>query len=158
MSNPYDSVTDTLKHARRVGQLMGALITDLVKRSQEHDHDKTDSGERGLFNKYTPLLAELEYGSLEYREALKELAPALEIHYAKNRHHPEHFRGGVNDMTLVDLLEMLCDWKAASERVKNGSIERSLSIGEKRFSLSPQLAAILHNTVVFYGLDEKEEG
>ena len=46
--------------------------------------------------------------------------PAIDHHYANNRHHPEHWPNGINDMTLMDLIEMLADWKAATARNKNG--------------------------------------
>ena len=39
-----------------------------------------------------------------------------------NRHHPEHFgEDGIRGMNLPDVVEMLCDWKAASERTKDGA-------------------------------------
>jgi len=46
------------------------------------------------------------------------MKPAIEHHYKNNRHHPEHFNNGIDEMNLVDLIELLCDWKAASERNK----------------------------------------
>lgn len=42
---------------------------------------------------------------------------------------------------------MLCDWKAASERTKQGSIQQSLPINKERFGISDQLYAVLLNTV-----------
>jgi hypothetical protein len=51
-------------------------------------------------------------------------------------------------MSLLDLLEMLCDWKAASERHADGDIARSLRINRERFGIDGQLAAILENTAV----------
>jgi hypothetical protein len=53
----------------------------------------------------------------------------------------------VNDMSLLDMLEMLVDWKAASERHNDGNIRRSIEINANRFGLSPQLVRILENTV-----------
>jgi hypothetical protein len=50
-------------------------------------------------------------------------------------------------MNLVDLLEMVCDWKAATLRHANGDIEKSLEINQKRFGYSDELKAILRNTV-----------
>ena len=32
----------------------------------------------------------LTYGSDEYKACLTEMKPALDHHYAANRHHPEH--------------------------------------------------------------------
>src|SRR6185295_1519275 len=47
---------------------------------------------------------------------------------------------------LVDLIEMLADWKAATERHTDGDLARSLDIQRERFGLSEQLAQILFNT------------
>jgi hypothetical protein len=76
----------------------------------------------------------------EYKGFLKELAPALDDHhYPKNRHHPEHFEDGMNDMNLLDLIEMLADWKAASERhADGGNLAVSILLNEdrERFKMS----------------------
>ena len=83
---------------------------------------------------------------------MAELGPALAHHYAANRHHPEHFANGVDGMNLFDVIEMLMDWKAATERMKDGgNIRRSLTINTGRFHLSPQTAAILRNTIEYMG-------
>ncbi len=53
----------------------------------------------------------------------------------------------VNGMSLFDILEMLLDWKAASERMANGGdIAKSIQINTDRFKLSPQLVNLLNNT------------
>jgi hypothetical protein len=53
---------------------------------------------------------------------------------------------GIDGMSLLDLIEMLCDWKAAGERHADGSMSRSLQINKERFQVSPQLQSILENT------------
>jgi hypothetical protein len=50
-------------------------------------------------------------------------------------------------MSLLSIIEMLADWKAASERTKQGSIARSLTVNIERFGIEPQLAWILSNTI-----------
>ncbi len=50
-------------------------------------------------------------------------------------------------MSLVDLVEMLADWRAATERHDDGDMARSLKIQKERFGISDQLAQILENTV-----------
>lgn len=60
----------------------------------------------------------------------------------------DHMEAEINGMSLFDVLEMLMDWKAATERMKDGGdIHRSLEINTDRFKLSPQLASILANTI-----------
>lgn len=53
----------------------------------------------------------------------------------------------VNAMSLLDILEMLADHKAAGERYKEGSIAQSMEVNRERFGYSDQLFAILENTV-----------
>jgi hypothetical protein len=50
-------------------------------------------------------------------------------------------------MTLVDVVEMLCDWAAATQRHDDdGDIFDSIEKNAERFDLSEQLAQILRNT------------
>ena len=91
------------------------------------------------------------YGSDEYTKFLEGMGAGLDHHYAHNRHHPEHFTDGINGMTLLDVIEMLADWRAAIERHADGSMDRSLTIQTERFKISDQLAQIIHNTVNHLG-------
>ena len=79
------------------------------------------------------------------------MGPALKHHYENNRHHPEHFEDGANGMTLIDLVEMLCDWYAATKKHEDGNLARSLVVNEKRFKISPQLTKIFENTAKEFG-------
>jgi Family of unknown function (DUF5662) len=147
----YDSRAETLAHARRVAELLIQAIDELIARALSHDASKLEEPELSTFDLYTPKLRDSEYGSPEYREFLHGMGPALAHHYRANRHHPEHFEGGVDEMTLVDLLEMLADWRAATERNQGGNLERSLEVNRERFSLNHQLLRILENTARGYG-------
>jgi hypothetical protein len=114
-----------------------------------HDQDKIhNSIEKALFDAFTPKLKDCTYGSDEYKSFLESLKPAL-THYENNRHHPEHFTNGINGMNLIDVLEMICDWKASSERHADGDILKSIEINQKRFGYSDDLKNILINTAWF---------
>lgn len=137
---------DTFRHIERVRNLLNLMVADLLRRGERHDQSKLEPPEVAAFTEYTPKLATSTYGSAEYDGFRAAMGPALAHHYANNRHHPEHFKDGVNDMTLLDVLEMLCDWKAASERHNDGNIRKSIEKNADRFGLSPQLVRILENT------------
>lgn len=141
---------DTFRHIERVRNLLGAMIRDLLERCEMHDQSKLATPEVEAFTEFTPKLAGSTYGSPEYEGFRKAMGPALAHHYANNRHHPEHFKSGVDDMNLVDILEMLCDWKAASERHHDGNIRKSIEKNANRFGLSPQLVRILENTAELF--------
>ncbi len=142
-----DGVAATLQHSLRVGQLLAAAIAELADRSVRHDESKTRPPEVEVFAEYGPKLKGSTYGSAQYRQFLVEMRPALDHHYANNRHHPEHFgERGINGMTLVDLLEMLADWRASTERHDDGSLVKSLAIQRDRFGIGEQLLEVLWNT------------
>ena len=140
----YDSTEDTKKHIEKVGQLLGLFIVELAKRGVTHDASKFKTPGKEVFDVYTPLLKDCDYNSEAYKRHLSEMGAALTHHYKHNRHHPEH--RGIDNMTLIDIIEMFCDWKADSERHADGSIQRSVEINTRRFGLSNQLARILSNT------------
>lgn len=137
----------TMHHINLVQRLIHGVVKELLDRASEHDQSKLRTPEVELFAEWTPKLAASTYGSAEYDGFRKAMGPALAHHYAKNRHHPEHFKDGVNDMNLVDLVEMFCDWKAATMRHNDGNIRKSIEINANRFGISPQLVRILENSV-----------
>lgn len=142
-----DSTQDTLDHIRKVQSRIEEIRGYLLGRAQLHDASKLVQPEKAGYDRLTTRLAEVVYGTDEYRAALAEAKDTIAHHYAVNSHHPEHYPNGVAGMSLLDVIEMLCDWKAASERTKQGSIQASLTYNKERFGISDQLAGVLENTV-----------
>jgi hypothetical protein len=169
-----------MRHIETVRNYIGAVINQLMDRQEKHDQSKLQEPELSVFNKYTPMLRGMTYGSEEYKRIMKEMKVAIDHHAQVNRHHPEHFIGinvciicfreypldntpnrcetcrngtfteekvGINGMTLLDLIEMICDWKAATLRHGDGDIYKSLEINAERFKYSGQLKQILKNTI-----------
>ena len=146
----YDSTQDTLQHIDRVNFYMDTMIKDLSHRNVVHDQSKLKEPEKEYFDKYTPRLATLTFGTPEYTQNIQDLKPALDHHYAVNDHHPQfHGEEGINGMNLLSLVEMLADWKAAGERGKSGNIYKSIDINAERFGISKQLKKILINTAKY---------
>lgn len=143
----YDSTQDTQEHISKVQARIQIVVNELTIRAAHHDASKLVEPEKPGFDVLTLKLRELVYGSDEYKAALEEGKPTIAHHYAVNSHHPEHYENGIAGMSLLDIIEMVCDWKAASERTKQGSIAQSLVHNKQRFGISDQLAAILENTV-----------
>jgi hypothetical protein len=141
-----DSKPETYKHIHEVQKNMLLVTEDLQERSIRHDESKLQSPEVEYFDKYTELLKSVEYGSKEYQECLDNLKPALDHHYKYNRHHPEFHKKGIQGMSLIDLIEMLCDWQAATKRCKNGNIYISIEKNQERFKYSDELKQTLINT------------
>lgn len=147
----YDSSADTLLHIKRVSQLLSEAAIELIKRGNVHDDSKLQEPEKSEFDRLTPILKTLTYGSPEYKESLSELQYALDHHYANNTHHPEHYPNGMNGFDLFDLIECFFDWKAATERTNDGNIHKSIEFNKERFKMSEQLVEIFSNTAARLG-------
>lgn len=142
----YDSFPDSLKHINRVRGLLAQIDHALYRRGYEHDMTKLEEPEKSIFDEYTPKLKETEYGSDQYKEYLKGMQVALDHHYATYRHHPEFHKNGIKDMNFIDLMEMLADWKAATERHEDGDLRKSIELNAKRFGYGPQMKKQLIGT------------
>jgi hypothetical protein len=158
----YDSAPETEAHIERVQTLCEDVVAAILTQSEFHDESKLESPEKETFDEVTPQLKALTYGSQEYKDALGSMGPALAHHYENNRHHPENAYGrtgkaGAAGMTLVDVIEMLCDWKAATERHADGSLAKSLLINPARFDFSAELSSMLVNTALSMGWITQEE-
>src|SRR5690606_19673741 len=110
----YDSSDDTLNHIGVVRRAIDKVQGDLARRGIMHDLSKIkDPEEKRGFDEHTPMLKLFPYGSDGYRQSLAKLKKTLALHYSNNDQHPEHFPGGVGDMNLMQLTEIVCDCRAA---------------------------------------------
>ena len=138
---------ETYAHILMVNKLMDHCAEALLERAVKHDASKLVSPEVEGFALHKIKLANLTYGTPEYEENRKMLEnTVLKHHYASNRHHPDHFPNGINDMTLLDLLEMFCDWFASAKRQNDGNLLMSIKQNAERFGIGKQLLQILKNT------------
>lgn len=147
----YDSRPDTREHIETVRSLIRAVIGELRNRAERHDASKLEEPELSVFNEYTPKLKDSTYGSDEYKSFLVGMGEGLRHHYAANDHHPEHFENGIADMDLVQVTEMLCDWKAATTRHADGDLRRSIRQNAERFGYGPEIERLLLNTALAHG-------
>jgi hypothetical protein len=146
-----DSRPETWKHINRVQHFVNKVAIELIKRGHRHDQSKLVSPEVECFDALTERLHGLTYGSDEYKANLKDpaLKPAIDHHQAKNDHHPEFFRNSYRDMNLIQVIEMLCDWKAATERHDDGNIRKSIDIQQTKLGFSDDFKQLLVNTIPF---------
>lgn len=114
------AIVETQNHIILVRNLLNFAAMELLRRGEVHDQSKLVEPELSTFIEYTPRLKGMTYQSAEYQQCLAEMTPALEHHYANNRHHPQHFEDGVDGMNVLDLLEMFLDWYASTKRHDDG--------------------------------------
>ncbi len=146
-------VKDLDDHCNKVRFLVNKCVQELQKRGAEHDASKYTEAEAPYYEEPVYILNHEggpAFGSPEYKELTKKMGDGLKHHKEVNRHHPEHFENKIEGMNLVDIVEMVCDWIAASNR-KSGKSNNPLDAikvnREKGIDISPQLEAILRNTV-----------
>lgn len=138
---------ETIEHIVSVQRNLYEMSGQLIDRAAKHDQSKLEEPELSTFAIFGPKLRATTYGSDEYETNRKKMGEALTHHYANNSHHPEHYDNGLHGMDLLDILEMLADWKAACDRHADGNIYNSLDINAKRFHMSDQLVDIFYNTI-----------
>jgi hypothetical protein len=156
-SEQIDSRPATRAHIARVQTFLVEVIGRLADRAREHDQSKLVEPELSGFDQYTAQLSSLRYGSPEYAQSLQGLQSTLDHHYAHNDHHPQHHEGGIHDMDLLQLLEMLADWRAATERTTGGSLRESIRLNAERFGYDEAFQALLTRTAENLGWLESEE-
>ena len=112
----------TKEHIERVRRCLMFLATDskqrdqLVERAKVHDASKFGSEERIPYIWLTEFHRCRRSGdSFAYPGGVEELVQqAIHHHVTTNRHHPE-FHGDPNEMSEIDLIEMVCDWTAMAQ-------------------------------------------
>lgn len=145
---------DTRQHIVQVRKHIGEIVFNLQRRSLAHDQSKLEEPEvDGFYEMAQELnLADTTYGSDEYRAILAKYKDStIGHHYEHNDHHPEHFNSGYHDMNLLQKLEMLADWKAATERMKDGDLKTSIIKNGGRFGYDEREIFCLINTAIELG-------
>ncbi len=131
----------TTIHKIQVMRFIVKTCWSLLKRAFKHDLSKYSKYEAPYFAS-APELKSFFYGSQEYKKMLQDTPQfdaAIKHHYANNSHHPQFYSGGIQDMELLDIIEMLCDWKASTLRNKEGDIQKSISLNQDRFEYDNNL-------------------
>lgn len=147
----FDSTQTVVEHIHLVQKYLNECVQKLEFRANVHDVTKLGKEEKQLFDLLTPILKIAPLGTPLYERSRDALKVSLLHHYRHNSHHPEHYRAGVLGMDLFDLMEMLCDWKAANDRsLNNGgqlSYIQSFDVLKKRFNIPKPLERILMNHI-----------
>lgn len=131
-------------HIRGVQTWMRHVIMLWTNRMVFHDQSKYSSPELPLIHQKARLDS-IPLNTPEYHEALTQIRGAVQAHYECNTHHPEHYANGVAGMSLLDLMEMICDWRVAAEM--NGTdLAVSFDKCVERFDIPQELRTVLLNT------------
>jgi hypothetical protein len=147
----YDSRIETYKHIAVVRGYLLTIAWIIMTRGDDHDLSKLEEPELSVFNEFTPKLRNSTYGSDEYEQFLVQMGEGLRHHYEVNDHHPEHFENGIQDMDLIQIIEMLADWKAATLRHEDGDLLKSILQNSERFGYGGEMVGLLTRTAANLG-------
>jgi len=149
MENNFEVLMDTIIHVSEVNENLQDIIQDLSKRGISHDRTKFQDPEYSMFCSTRPEFKKANFGTPEYEAVTKKAQVAVNHHYKHNRHHTGFHENGVKDMNLMDLLEMLADWKAASRRSPDLTFEDSLPRAFKKYNMDEALQQAIRNTIKY---------
>lgn len=149
-----------LSHKRRVVQWMSVFIQELKHRADTHDDSKLEEPEISGWRKMDDE-PRYPYGTKEYEDKVKRYHWLMELHWRRNRHHPEYWQIWQyrRDRDLIDYIEMLVDWLAYNDKKLSYSEARKLVAKQAaRYHMdelndpinNPPMSQLLLNTITNY--------
>ena len=147
MDTVFDYLTDVLKHRAEVAMYIERVCGILKERATVHDLTKLSDPEFSIFVSTRERFKKVNYGTKEYEALTEEAKEAVDHHYRHNRHHTAYHKNGINDMNLIDLIEMVCDWLSAQNRSPDKTIWDTLDYAQRKYKIDKQLLSIMANTL-----------
>ena len=147
MKVEFDFLTDTLIHISEVQEELEKFCHELKVRGIKHDRSKLQEPEFSIFVSTREQFKKANYGTPEYAAVAEIASSAVDHHYKNNRHHTKYHPDGVYSMNLIDIIELICDWKVASRRSPDKTFEDSLEECFKRYNIVGQLKKVVLNTL-----------
>lgn len=135
-----------IRHRDFVRKNIHQLVSKLEQRAIVHDVSKFQQDEFDGFVEADEAQLYKEYGSSDYHKKLKE-NKGIALHLSRNTHHPEYYistedtsgftgfpkSNGIDKMSFLDIVEMVIDWKSASETYGNNFMD-SIDYSITRFN------------------------
>ena len=146
MSDEVTTLRTIVAHRAFVSSYLHRLADATNVRAVEHDLSKLTTGEFDGFVAINRVAREHPYGSEEYKASLKN-NDVIDLHFSGNRHHPEFYENGVAGMGLLDIIEMVCDWRAATEVYGTTSFQDVLQVQIDRFDLTEEQVWLINMIV-----------
>lgn len=160
-----------LRHRAYLGEAVGLVSHELLRRAEVHDLSKLQDDEFSGFCRINAAARVNKFGSPEYADGMKREKPTIDLHFSRNRHHPERpqLAAGIHtepddyayavaldreQMTFLDIIEMVCDWWAARagyDDPRSWEDTVKLNIENKGRLLSPEQLWLVSSVASFLG-------
>ena len=157
MQKEFELFGDIVLHVSEVQENLEIMASELRKRGFAHDRTKFQETEFDAFCSTREKFKKANYGSPEYQECIDIIKPAIDHHYQNNRHHTKYHKNGFRDMTLIDVLEMIADWKAAARRSPDKPhLIDTLNDAFKKYEIGEEMQGFIRRTVYALWQEGKE--
>lgn len=137
MDDETKTLITIIRHINLVRFNLNKIAHRLKEKATVHDSSKYSIDEFEGFKEINRIAREHPFGSKEYKDSIKN-NQAVALHYSRNTHHPEHYQDGIDGMNLLDIIEMVADWKAASDTYGLTTFKESLEIQKGRYKLTSE--------------------
>ena len=151
MQVEFEVLNDIIAHISEVAENLSQMVGDLEQRAKAHDRSKFEPLEFDAFVQTRPKFRVANYGTPEYQECVDAIKPAIDHHYQVNCHHTGFYSGGFADMNLLDIIEMLADWRAASRRSPDLTFKDSLPRAYKKYGIPDNMQRHIEQTLDYLG-------
>lgn len=131
------ALAEILRHNGIVSHLLRQLARKLEERADLHDNSKFNWDELEGFIEFKALARVHPFGTEAYYQAQEKYKPAIDLHMSRNPHHPEYYGGDLNKMSLIDFMEMICDWTGATITYARLNFEEGLEVQKQEFDIQP---------------------
>lgn len=132
-----EALRQTIEQIRIVQQLLASGQIELLNRQLNHDRSKLNNPE------WSRVLH--KFDKEEFPMSEQDLDQAKHHHYAHNRHHPQKFENGIDDMNIFDIVEMIIDWIGDAYADKE-DVKDTIKRKAEEYNINPQLINIFLNT------------
>lgn len=150
MNEETKTLITMLNHQGQVRARLRALARELEKRADLHDLSKFRADEFEGFVEINQIARKHPFGSPEYKASI-EGNKTVDLHFSRNRHHPEYHANGISDMNFIDFVELVVDWLGATATYGTGTFEEALQKQVARFHLKPDQVKLIRLIADWFG-------
>ena len=134
MGNEMKALLTITRHRETVASQLERMADELRQRARDHDRSKLQLDEFEGYERINAAARKYAYGSPEMKDAISA-ENCVALHYARNSHHPEH-HAVTEEMSFMDMIEMVIDWYSASVTYGKTPLSESLPSLRDRYDFS----------------------
>lgn len=128
----------------------------ILKRGVDHDNSKFNYIE---FKKLASILNSRKCFTNASEQLTDVEMEAIKYHWSHNKHHPEYYYDKEEDMSELDIIEMVCDWFARSLQYNTDFIPFIKERQKNRFKFNEKMfSTVLWYCELILKLYNKENG